>query len=48
MGNTGKGADSEDKELEKPEVSSAKRVTLSGNTARAIGFESGVQGRGRS
>ena len=48
MGNTGKGADSEDKEVEKPEVSSAKCVMLSGNTARAIGYESGVQGRGRS
>lgn len=48
MGNTGKGADSEDKEVEKPEVSSAKCVMLSGNTVRAIGYESGVQGRGKS
>lgn len=47
MGNTGKGPDSKGKEVEKPEVSSAKCVMLSGNTARPIGYEFGVQGRGR-
>ena len=47
MGDTGKGPDSEGKEVEKPKISSAKCVMLSGNTARPIGYESGVQGRGR-
>lgn len=47
MGSSGRGADSEGKEFGKQEFSSGYGKCVSGNIERAVGYESGVQRRGR-